>query len=199
MRISDALGQVDAELAQHHARLAHRARAVLERLVPDGRQADEGVRIAGAERAHDDVVDAGRVLDHLEIDAAEAQLLDGRRPVGEEALLVVRVDPRARHDLGAVVRADVLLVGADDAVDGLARDEPLLDEQRLERADAQREDGLRLAVMVPVIVVVRVAPLMTCSLRERPARDSAPRDRGGRARAARPSAPHRSDASKRTL
>jgi hypothetical protein len=51
------------------------------------------------------------------------------------------------------VRADVLLVGAHDAVDGLARDEPLLDKQRLERADAQREDGLRLAVVVPVVVV----------------------------------------------
>ena len=63
------------------------------------------------------------------------------------------VDPRAGHDLGAVVRADVLLVGADDAVDGLAGDELLLDEQRLQRAHAQREDGLRLAVMVSVVVV----------------------------------------------
>src|SRR5213593_1403928 len=62
-----ALGQVDAELAQ-------RPRAVLERLVPDGRKPDEGGRIAGAERADDEVVHAGRVLDHLEIDAAETQL-----------------------------------------------------------------------------------------------------------------------------
>ena len=63
------------------------------------------------------------------------------RPVGEEPLLGTPGRPtRARDDLGAVVRADVLLVGADDAVDRLARDELLLDQQGLERADAQRED-----------------------------------------------------------
>src|SRR5713101_99398 len=148
-----ALGQVDAELAQHHARLPYRAGAVLERLVPDWREPDESVRIARAERADDEVVDAGRVLDHLEVDPAEAKLFDGRRPVGEEPLAVRRIDPGAGDDLGAVVRPDVLLVGADDAVDGLARDELLLDEQRLEGADPEREDGFRLAVMVPVFVV----------------------------------------------
>src|SRR6266851_2751980 len=118
-----------------------------------GRERDESVRIAGAERADDEVVDAGRVLDHLEVDPAEAKLFDGRRPVGEEPLAVRRIDPGAGDDLGAVVRPDVLLVGADDAVDGLARDELLLDEQRLEGADPEREDGFRLAVMVPVFVV----------------------------------------------
>ena len=89
-----ALGQVDAELAQHHARLAHRARAVLEGLVPDGRQPDQRVRIARAERADHEVVDAGRVLDHLEVDAAEAQLLDGRRAVGEQPRAIRRDRPR---------------------------------------------------------------------------------------------------------
>src|SRR2546426_192671 len=136
----DALGQVDTELAQHLARLPHRAGPVLERLVPDRRQPDERVGITGAERADHEIVDAGLVLDDLEIDAAEAQLLDGRRPVGEEPLLVRRVDPGPGDDLGAVVRADVLLVSADDAIDGFARDELLFHEQRLERADAQREN-----------------------------------------------------------
>src|SRR6058998_4315624 len=89
-RVPDAnlrrLRQVEAELAQDHARLTHRPRAVLERLVPDRRQADQRVRVAGAERANDQIVYSGRVLDHLEVDPAEAQLFDGLGPVGEEAL-----------------------------------------------------------------------------------------------------------------
>src|SRR6266850_5339428 len=151
-----ALGKIDAELAQHDAGLAHRPRAVLERLVPDRRQADERVRVARAERADDHVVDAGPVLDDLQVDAAEAQLLDGLRPVGQEPLLVRRVDPRPRDDLGAVVRADVLLVRAHDAVDGLARDELLLHQQGLERAHAQREDRFGLPVMMAMLVAVLV-------------------------------------------
>src|SRR5262245_2595538 len=151
-----ALGQVDAEFAQHHAGLAHGARAVLERLVPDRRQADERVRIARAERAHDHVVNARPVLDDLEVDAAEAQLLDGRGAVGKEPLLVRWVEPRPRHDLGAVVRSDVLLVRAHDAVDRVAGDELLFHQQGLERAHAQREDRFGLPVMMAVLVAVVV-------------------------------------------
>jgi hypothetical protein len=51
------------------------------------------------------------------------------------------------------VGTDVLLVGADDAVDGVARDQLLLDQQRLERADAEGENRLRLAVVVSVVFV----------------------------------------------
>src|SRR5439155_865459 len=103
-----ALGQVDAELVQHHARLTHRPRAVLERLVPDRREADESMRIAGAERANDQIVYSGRVLDHLEVDPAEAQLFDRRGPVGEEALAVRRIDPGAGVEADAVERVGLL-------------------------------------------------------------------------------------------
>jgi hypothetical protein len=101
-------------------------------------------------------VDAGRVLDHLKIDAAEAQLLDGVGAVREQPLAVRWIDPRARHDLGAVVRPDVLLVGADDAVDRVAGDELLLHQQGLERADAEGQQRLRLAVVMAMLVAVFV-------------------------------------------
>jgi hypothetical protein len=55
-----------------------------------------------------------RVLDDPEIDTAEAQLLDAGAAVGQETFLVSGIDPGPGDDLGAVVRADVLLVGADE-------------------------------------------------------------------------------------
>ena len=55
--------QLDAELGQHAARVDHHARAVGEALVPGRRDAEQQLGIAGAQRADDDVVDAGHVLD----------------------------------------------------------------------------------------------------------------------------------------
>src|SRR5207302_3180642 len=52
----DVLGDDSAEFAEHRARLAYHAPAVVLALVPGGRHAKERARIAGAERAHDDVV-----------------------------------------------------------------------------------------------------------------------------------------------
>jgi uncharacterized protein YbjT (DUF2867 family) len=80
-----------------------------------------------------------RVLhdDHvLAFGAADAQLADRRRPVGEQTLLVGDIAPGASDDAGAVHRTDVLLVSAHDRVDDLRRDEPFLGQERLERSDA---------------------------------------------------------------
>src|SRR3989449_9796151 len=59
-----ALWQVDAELAQHHARLPYRAGAVLERLVPDWRGPHERGGVAGGGRADGEGGGGRRVVDH---------------------------------------------------------------------------------------------------------------------------------------
>ena len=51
-----AAGQRQAELGEHRARLPHRPRPVGEALVPARRGPEQGHRIAGAQRADDDVV-----------------------------------------------------------------------------------------------------------------------------------------------
>ena len=86
----------------------------------------------------------------------------GRRlaPVGEQALPERRIDPRARDEpraVGGRARHEPV----DPAPDVLAGDDALLDEQRLERADAR--GGRRLVavgdrrVVVVVVVVLVVA------------------------------------------
>jgi DNA-binding transcriptional MocR family regulator len=52
----DMIGQRQAELGEHRARLPHRPRPVGEALVPARRGAEQRYRIAGAQRADDDVV-----------------------------------------------------------------------------------------------------------------------------------------------
>ena len=64
-----------------------------------------------------------------------------------EALAVRRVDPGARDDPGSVLRPEVPLVPLDDRVDLVGGEQPLLDEDRLERRGPQRE-------LVVVVVLV---------------------------------------------
>src|SRR3989449_10357785 len=80
-----ALGQVDAELAQHHARLPYRAGAVLERLVPDWRGPRESGRVTGAEGAGDEGVGARGGFRHPGGDPPAAQPLPCRPPRRGEA------------------------------------------------------------------------------------------------------------------
>ena len=94
-----------AEVGQDAARIHDGARAVRRRLVPDRRQAEHLPRVAGAQRADDDVVHRRRVLDDddvLALRALEAELGDRGRAVGEQPGPVVRVGPRPGDDLGAV-------------------------------------------------------------------------------------------------
>jgi hypothetical protein len=58
--------------------------------------------------------------------AAVPKLRDRGRAVGEQALAVSGVDPSARHDLRAVLRADIVLIHLDHSVDGVCRDQALL-------------------------------------------------------------------------
>ncbi len=49
--------------------------------------------------------------------------------------------------LRALQRPDVLLVLADPLVDGLGREQPLLDQERLQRLGPQRDVGFLLRVV----------------------------------------------------
>ena len=79
--------------------------------------------------------------------AGQTELGDARTPSCEQPRLEVRVDPGAGDDLRALQRADVLLVLADPLVDGLGREQPLLDQERLQRLGPQRHVGLLLRVV----------------------------------------------------
>src|SRR5437773_7758004 len=70
----DVVADVHAELAQHAARVDHRAGARRARPVPHGPPPEHGPRTAGAERAHDHVVDLRRVLEHDHVLALAADL-----------------------------------------------------------------------------------------------------------------------------
>src|SRR4029434_4394061 len=106
-----------------------------EGLVPDRRQAQYVPRIAGAQRADDDVVALGRVLDCAEViaDALGAgQGRDGPGAVREQRLLEGGIAPRLGDDARADMRADAGLVGLDDAVERRALDIALLDQDGFE-------------------------------------------------------------------
>jgi hypothetical protein len=84
-------------------------------------------------------VDRGRVLhrdEEVALGAAVAHLGDGGRAVAEQAVAERGLGPGPRHHLRAVQGADVRLVVLDDVVDQLRVDQPLLDQQGLERLDA---------------------------------------------------------------
>ena len=59
----------------------------------------------------------------------ETQLGDGSGAVLQQLFLVRWIDSRACDHLGAVARADVLLVGLHDRVDGVTRDETLFHQE----------------------------------------------------------------------
>ena len=76
--------------------------------------------------------------------------------VGEQRLLELGIDPGLGDDAGAVVRADLGLVGLDDGVERRRIDIALLGQDGLQRADAELGVGELRAVVVVMIVVVVV-------------------------------------------
>ena len=130
--------KVEAHLAQHGARLAHDARAVLEVLVPVRRQADDRERGARAQRAADHVVHAVRVLQHDQMPVVrghgEAELGDGVAAVGQQALAERGIRPRLGHHARAVARNPFLFDQARVLVDEVGG----LHAPRLERGFERR-------------------------------------------------------------
>ena len=99
--VRDMLTTLERTLVQNgHEQLVSEARQMLV-----GRAAKDGPRVAGAEGAHDQVVHAGRVLYHDELDrtgGVYAQLECRRLRVGQETRLELRVDPGAGYQLRSV-------------------------------------------------------------------------------------------------
>jgi len=82
------------------------------------------------------------------------------RWVGEQAALVLGIDPPPRYHARTVARADLRLVGVDQRVERRRVHQPLLDEQGPERLDARLHVGEVGAGRVVVIVVVMVVVVM---------------------------------------
>ena len=158
----DLVRQAPGRTRQHAARVDHRARPIRRRLVPARRQAEQTPRIAGAERADDEVMDGGRVLDHHDDAAPRARGIRSgsivRVRVLQQPRLEVRIDPGPRDDLRAAPRADLLFIGLDPGVDRGGIDQPLLRQQALQRLGAQRRVGRHVAVRViaRMVVVMRM-------------------------------------------
>jgi len=77
----------------------------------------------------------------LALGAPETQLGDRRSSVGEEAPLVLGIDPGPYHYLRAVHRADVALVGGDDRIERIGVDEATF--RKLHEADRMANDKLQ--------------------------------------------------------
>src|SRR5882757_197010 len=106
----DVFIELRSEFAENAARVNHGARAIGRRLVPDGRQSEDGPGIAGTQRADDQVVHLRTVLHHLHVftlTAGVAEFGDGGGRVGEETLFVGLVDPGASHYARSVARTDL--------------------------------------------------------------------------------------------
>ena len=132
--------QGDAEFGQHAFRVDHRARAIGRRFVPDRRQSQHLPGIAGAQRADDHVMRLRRVLqgDQMRPDRADIAERIGRLAgVFEQARLEVGIGPGARHDAGAVMRADLGLARLDDLVERGGIDIALLGQDGFERPHPQ--------------------------------------------------------------
>src|SRR5262249_52667872 len=84
----------------------------------------------------DQIVYPRAVLDSHQMPAlgpGDSQLRACRHGVGEEALSERRVDPRPRHQAGAVARSNFALVGVDDRVQSGRVNQPPFDQELLER------------------------------------------------------------------
>src|SRR5215831_16334938 len=153
-------GQPHAEIGEHAARILDGARAIGRRLVPDRRQAEHFPWIAGAQRAHDHVVDLLRVLDRHEMvaDAADmAKRRDRGGAVREEMALELGISPGLRDDARAVARADLGLVSLDDQIERLGIDITFLGQNRFQGAHAELHLTELGAVVIVMMMIVAFA------------------------------------------
>ena len=84
------------------------------------------------------------ILDRLQVPGrvpGKAQFIDRRGSVGQQARLERRIDPGARDDRRAALRADLVAVHFDPGFDRGGVDQPLLGEQAFQRLRAQSRLG----------------------------------------------------------
>ena len=84
----------------------------------------------------------------LALAAAEAERGDRRGRVALQPVGIGRIAPGSCHDLGAVARPDLALVGLDDGVDRRRIDQPLLRQDGFQRAHPRRHRVELVVVMV---------------------------------------------------
>ena len=128
------------QLRERGLRITHDPLLVDVLLVPPRRVAQQIVRIAGAQRADDDVVHRVRVLDDAELAEAtgrDAQLSDGLAASFDQSRLELGIDPGAGDDPRAVPgpRPGELL---SPVLEGRLVEEPPVDQRARERTQESR-------------------------------------------------------------
>src|SRR6185437_5247307 len=117
---------------------------IFVRLVPGRRQPQDRERIAGAERADDEVMHVRGVLDRLQMPgrvAREAEFANRLGSVGQKPRLEGGIDPGARDYGGAALRPNLVAIHFDPGVDRGGFDELLLHEQAFQRLRPQGRLG----------------------------------------------------------
>ena len=131
----DVVGQLGAEFGEHAARVGDRARAVRRRLVPDRRQPEYRPGVTGAERRRRGCAPSPCSRPPAcARPAGPCSRGDRCVRIAQQPFLERRVAPGARHDPGAVMRPNLVLVRLDQLVEGGRVDQPLLDQKRLSSA-----------------------------------------------------------------
>ena len=146
-----ALIKLDAELLKHAAWVTHHAGAIFVRFVPGWRETQDRERIAGAERADDEIMHVRRVLDRLQMAgrmASETEFADRRRPVSQESRLERGIAPGACDDGSAALRSDLIAIHFDPGVDRGRIDELLLGKQAFQRLRPQRRLGWQMRMQL---------------------------------------------------
>ena len=159
----------DPELGQHVARPANRSRAVLGALVPTRWGTEQRERIAGAERAHDQVMHVLRVLDHDEAQDPQrvvpaavpvvALLLQDLGRVLEEPGAERVVGPRTGDEHRPVLGAEPAPVELDGLVHFRALDEAAGDERVLQAVDARGQ--VLPPLRTGIVAAHRLSPLLS--------------------------------------
>jgi probable F420-dependent oxidoreductase len=148
----DLIRKRHAELTEHGPRLPDRSRPVGEALVPARRGPEQRHRVAGAERADDDVVRGFVVGDdpQLVTQPGEAKLRRRGVSVGQQEVTVAGVGPRPGGHPGAVQRRTAGGEPGQERVDLLVAGQPGGDQPLLELA---RPRGDRLRLMVIMVIM----------------------------------------------
>ena len=103
-----------------------------------------------------------------------AELAHRGRPIRQQPLLVIRIDPSPRHDPCAVARPDFVLVDIDERIERRRINEPLRHQQRFERLHPQGDIRWRvlMIMMLMIMVVFRLLRAGHGNPRGRPQRPS---------------------------
>jgi hypothetical protein len=183
-------GRVRAEFGEDTARVAHRPRAIGAAFVPGRRAAEDAARIAGTERADDEVVHIAGVLNSAVSTVSplrQAEFLHRRAGVGREPGGEVRIGPGAGDNTRAVLGHRGCPLPFDLGADLGRGQYAIAREQQVAHRHAPQpergEDGdmcvvillIGVVVMVVVMVVVVVVIVVVIVIRMGASRRVLPR------------------------